>query len=197
MTNKSLPTEERTAELLELLPEDLKAQVLEGELVVYEGQKPEKPVVLNLKGQLVKGSGRWPNANDPAAVGKSSGYKRSKDYHEAMRLLIPIDGDADRRGSFAWLVEQGFAAAEGSPQKIKCPECGYGGIHVYKKDSNAIIKLIEMVHGRATETKDINLTSNEWIQTLSERFSVTELTVHDVTDEEVRRREVLLESDND
>ncbi len=186
------PTPERTQELLDLLPPNLRLQVEMGELNVYEGQRPEKPVVTNMKGQLVKGSGRWPGANDPAEVGRQNGYKNSKDYQDAMKKLIPIDGDIDKKGSFAWLVNQGFTAAEGSPQRISCPHCSYNGLFAFKKDSNAIIKLIEMVHGRARETKDINVEDRKLIELLDSRIPLEDLVVHTLTEEQIAEREQLL-----
>ena len=114
-----------------------------------------------------------------------------------MRLLIPLDGDVDSRGSFAWLVDQGFSAAEGSPQRIKCPKCDYSGLFAFKKDTNAIIKLIEMVHGRAAETKDITVKDTKLIALLDGRVPLDEVKVHDISDEDVARRQVLLEETNE
>lgn len=191
------PTEERRQELIGFLPEDLRKRVEEGELQVFEGQKPEKPVLIDDKGRLVKGSGRYPNANDPAKIGRQYGYKNSKDYQDAMRKLIPIDGDVDQKGSFAWLVTQGFDAAEGSPQNIRCPNCDYKGLVAFKKDSNAIIKLIEMVHGRARESQDINVKSEQLIGILDTRIPLDQLAVHSLTEEEIQERKNIVLEGND
>ena len=190
---KRKPTKARRLELIKLLVPNLEEKVTDGKWNVYEGQNPEKPVVIDENGRLVKGSGRWPGANDPAVTGKTYGYKNSKSYQDALKTLIPLEGDEETRGSFAWLVEQGRIAAEGSPQRIKCPECDYNGIFAFKKDANAIIKLIELVHGRAKETQDINVRSQELIAVLDTRTPMEELNVHDITDEEIERRQIMLE----
>ena len=188
-SNVQKPTAAEEEVLVALLPDPLKEKVEAGEYSVYRGQKPEKPVVIDTNGRLVKGSGRWPGANDAAAIGRRYGYKDSGDYQTAMKILVPIDGGEDERGSFAWLVNQGFDAAEGSPQKIKCPDCGYNGLFAFKKDSNAIIKLIEMVHGKAKESQDINIKNEQLIGILQSRVSINDLSVHDITDEEIAERE--------
>lgn len=189
---KRKPTKARIKELTEMLPSNLEEKVTEGKWNVYEGQNPEKPVVIDENGRLVKGSGRWPGANDPAQTGKTYGYKNSKNYQDALKTLIPLEGDESTRGSFAWLVEQGRIAAEGSPQRIKCPECEYNGIYAFKKDATAIIKLIELVHGRAKETSEISIRSEELIAILDTRTPLNELIVHDITAEEIERRRILL-----
>ena len=191
------PTEERRAELLEVIPEDLRKRVEEGELQIFEGQKPEKPVLIDMAGRLVKGSGRYPNANDPVKIGKQYGYKNSKDYNEAIKKLIPLDGPPEQKGSFAWLVNQGFEAAEGSPQRIKCPSCGHNDLFAFKKDSNAIIKLIELVHGKARESQDINVQSSQLIGILETRIPLDQLAVHSLTDEEIEERKAIVLEGND
>ena len=80
------PTDE---ELLELLTPELRAGVLGGTLRIWgPGQNPLKPVVMDLKGRVVKGSGRFPNANDAAVVGTASAWKRSGTYQEALETFV-------------------------------------------------------------------------------------------------------------
>lgn len=191
------PSPERVEELLAYLPKALKNKVIAGELQVFEGQNPEKPVILDTAGKLVKGSGRYPKANDPAEIGKQYGYKNSRNYNDAIKMLIPIDGPAEQKGSFAWLVNQGFEAAEGSPQIINCPECGHSGIKVFKKDSNAIIKLIELVHGRAKESQEINVKSEQLIGILDTRIPFDQLSVHSLTVEEIEERKRIVFDSNE
>ncbi len=186
---------DNSSDLISLLPPDLKEKVEEGTYSVYPGQNPEKPVVLDEKGRLVKGSGRWPNANDPAWTGKVSGYKKSKSYREALETLVPLEGDEQTRGSFAWWIEQGMQAAEGSPQRIECPcGCEYKGIYAFKKDAQMIFKIIELLHGKAREAMDINVKSEQLVAILNERVPMNTIEVHTIDPADVERRTDMLKA---
>lgn len=134
-------------------------------LEVLPGQNPLKPVIREMEtGRIVAGSGRYPKANNPAAVGAASAWKRSKSYREALEKAITYE-DEEARFSLERLIEDAFDAAEGSPQTVKCPHCRKDGLVAFKKDGNLIFKLIELLVGKAPQTievkGDINLKLQE------------------------------------
>jgi hypothetical protein len=181
-------------ELADLLPEPLKAKVEAREYTVQPGQNPLRPVVRNLEGKLVRGSGRYPNANDIAKTARLTGYKKSKTYREALEHLVPLEGGEEKRGSFAWWLKEAYSAAEGSPQRVECPheECDQRHLVAFKKDGQLIFKLIELLSGKARETQDLNIKSESLIAVLNERTPVHEITVHTIDpNESIRRREII------
>jgi hypothetical protein len=135
----------------------------EGTLEVLPGQNPLRPVIRycadveGTAGQLVAGSGRYPKANDTSILARTTGYKRSKSYREAIEAAIPFE-DPDARYSLERLIDDAFEAAEGSPQTVQqCPHLGCTEKHVvaFKKDGNLIFKLIELIVGKAPQTLEI------------------------------------------
>lgn len=183
-------------ELYTHLPPILIARARKGEVEVLPGQNPSKPVVREVgTGRLVPGSGRYPRANDPAHLGKTTAYKHSKSYREALEALFPVDGDESRPGSLAWLAKMCREAGEGSPQTIDCPECGYHGLHVYKKDGLLLFKLVELLTGKARETQDLNIKSESLIAVLNGRVSTDEITVHTIDPATARARREVIEQD--
>ena len=177
------PKRKNHPELLELLNPELREKVEKEGWSCYEGQNPAKPVVLDEYGRIAKGSGRWPNANDPGLMGKLTGYKKSETYRQALETLVPMDGDENRRGSFAWWLQQGMEAAEGSPQRVQCNACGKPQVVAFKKDGNLIFKIVELLSGKAKETQDINLKSQQLIAVLNERTPLDKVHVFTIDEE--------------
>lgn len=155
---------------------------------IYPGQNPDKPVVLNASGNFVPGSGRWPNANDPGWVSKTTAHKRTNSYRQAMETLVPLEGDETTRGSFAWWVAKAMEAAEGSPQRVNCPSCGEASVYAFKQDGNLIFKIVELMHGKARESQDINVQSHHIVEALNERTPVTGLQVRKLDDDVIEGR---------
>ena len=197
------------AELLDYCPLEYREQVLSGELEVLPGQKYDKPVIRwaggPKHGQLVKGSGRFPRSNDIAAISKATAPKRTKTYQEAMNLLMDVDAGPDKPGSFAWWYEQAMVAAEGSPTNVKVPclheGCEMGDhetmVSIPKKDGNIIFKLLELKHGKAKETKEIDINQRQMIELMETRQVVVQVYSMDATEALERKRYVegLIEGD--
>jgi hypothetical protein len=142
-------------ELLAVLTPELRDIVLNGGSVV-EGKDPNKPVVRNAKGRIQKGSGVVKKHVDMAVISKEYAYKRKKSYRQALESIIDADGPPDKKGTFLWWLRQAEEAAEGAPIPASCPECNHKFQVPYgKKDGGLIYKIIELVHGRATETKEV------------------------------------------
>jgi hypothetical protein len=193
----ALPGTTEFAELIELIPESLREKAISGDYEILEGQNTLKPVVrdVNTK-RLVKGSGRYPKANDLGEISKKYGYKRSAGYREALETIVSLEGDA--RGSFSWLYEQAMDAAEGSPQLVTCTSCGDRFQHAFKKDGTLIFKLIELMAGKAKETSEINTETRHIVEMLNERIPIKAIEVNAVDPQEARRRrEALMEDNND
>ena len=184
-------------ELLQYLPSYLIARVELGELEVLPGQRVDKPVVREAAtGKLVKGSGRYPRANDPAQLGRLTAYKHSKSYREAVENLFPIDGDESKPGSMAWLAKNIREAAEGSPQTLTCGECGATSLHAFKKDGLLLFKLLELLAGKARETQDLNVRSESLVAVLNTREPITDITVHAIDPRAAQERRVVIEQDD-
>lgn len=190
--------------LVDLAPFEYREQILAGEIEVLPGQDPLKPVVRwadgPKKGQILPGSGRYPRANDIAKVSRDTAIKRTKSYQEAMALLMDVEQGPEVRGSFAWWYEQAMEAAEGSPQivKIACPheDCSdpkhTQAATAFKKDGNLIFRLLELKHGKAKETVEVNSQTQALIQVLEQRDVV--VTVYDVGDEALEERTRFVEN---
>mgnify|MGYP001585791523 CR=1 FL=1 len=184
-------------DLLAVLPEPVRERVAVGELLVFPGQKPEKPVLRDaVTGALVKGTGLTPKHNDMALVSQKGAYKRRKGYREDFEIAVPADDNPKVVGSVGWIIAQLHKAIEGVMETIKvtCEECGHKQtVDAYRKvDSFAAIKLLELAHGRARETQDINVNVKELHKVLEERTPKNEIRVHAIDpDEAKRRREVI------
>lgn len=185
--------------LVDLAPAEYRDQILAGDIEVLPGQNPEKPVVRwavgEKKGQILPGSGRFPRANDAGAVSKATAYKRSASYQEAMNLLMPADRDETVKGSYAWWYNQAMQAAEGSPQTVRivCPheDCTDSqhtqSAVAFKKDGNLIFKLIELKHGKAKETVEVNTEARQIIELMEQREIVVHVYGLDSVEEESRK----------
>lgn len=181
-------------ELISLIPVELRAKVETGELEVLPGQNPAKPVIREvLTGRLVKGSGRYPKANDAAAVSKATAYKRSSSYRQGLELMIPLEGDETKVGSFPWLLKQAIEEAQGYDYEVRCPDCDTP-VHVYKKrNAMFLFKFVEMLAGKARETQDLNIKSESLVAVLNAREPVREVIVHSIDPEIARQRREAIE----
>lgn len=127
--------------------------------------------MVNQKGQVVKGSGRYPNANNAAAVAKMSAVKRSREYHEAVREFIPVEkaeAGAHALTSLEELLEAAARVATGKPFGVRCPDCKYEFTVNMGVDSKVLVFLLERLLGKATETKDVNIRSEEIVKLLQD-----------------------------
>lgn len=153
------------------------------------------------RGRIAPGSGVVVNQADPAINGRKGAWKNTDEYQALLRKVIPAEEDPNKRGTFAWLVTQGLNAAEGGDVKMAftCPECEHDFTQVVWKrpDANAIIKLMEMVHGRAVEQKDINIRAEAIYRLLDEREDLKQLKVYEVDPHEKAERRELEPEDAD
>lgn len=209
-------------ELLAVLPADVRARAERGELLVSQGQSPSKPVLRDAAtGALAKGTGRAPKAGDPIKASQAAAmvsYRKSKNYQEALDLLMSVDAGPEVKGSFAWLYERAVWAAQGAPQEVKtvCPhwypvdedgEPSDGKAHdeppcqdpdhtkrviVQRPDGQLIFKLLELKHGRAKETVEVTGTVSVFAEILETRE--TPLLVYDVSPSEQSEREAVVDS---
>lgn len=182
--------DERTA-LIELLTPELRARVESGECEVLPGQSDSKPVVRKASGKpvLVPGSGRYPNANNAADISRKSAHKRTSNYREALEKLVPLEEGADKKGSFAWMLDQFMAAVVEERQTVKCQHCGEEGVYLRKGNPAQMYKLIENLSGKAKETRDVNVHSEELVQVVNERFDSNVIEVHAIHPDEAAKRQ--------
>lgn len=154
--------------LLDLLTPELREKVEAGEYVIRGPGQNDKPVVVDTAGRIVKGSGRPPNANNPAVVGKVSAAKRSRAYAEAMQAFIPVDREGSNEAivSLEELLESAARVATGKAVGVSCPECRHEFLAQIGVDSKVLTFLLERLLGRATETKDINIRSEQLVAML-------------------------------
>lgn len=182
-----LTQEER--ELASVLPDELREQVESGELKVFPGQDPNKPVLRSSEtGLIVKGSGITPKHVDMGQVSRDFAYKRRKNYRSALEEIVSAEGEG--RGSFKWFVDKAMEAAEGSPTPVDCPKCNHHFVANVKKDGNVIVKMIEMLHGKAPITQDINIHDEAMLEILRSRTNRVEY--YAITDEEKEQRKQAL-----
>jgi len=186
--------------LLSLVPERLREGVLSGEYYIEPQEmwwNEDKPVVIRKFGHRIM-AGKYKNSGDLGLIAKQTSYKRTLSYRQMLEDLVPIDGDENKRGSFAWCLKQFFIACEGSPQKIACPHPDCSDSHsvtAFKRDANAMFKLIELMAGKAKETQEVNVNSKQLIALLNDPTPISELTVIDLPPAEAMERRKLLESD--
>ena len=189
-------------DILKTLDSELLQQVQQGERTLHPGRDAYKPVIrYGPKGQhpgaLAPGSGVSPRHKD-AENGRQGAIKQTKEYGALLERLIPANEDKTEWGSFGWLVTQGLRAAEGNPQKkdVTCSECGHTEVVEFagKPDTNAIIKLIEFLRGRATETREIDVRAAHIHKTLEAGVDISELLVNALPPDEVAARQKALDN---
>jgi hypothetical protein len=190
---------------LQGLPADLKELVVRGQRTLWPGRDPLKPVIRygpehKRRGALAPlgtAGGVGPNHKD-VGNGRRGGVKQTKEYQALLERAIPASDDPEEWGGFAWLIEQGLEAAEGGDKTVPatCPECSHKfPVIAYKKhDTNAIIKLIEFVRGRATETKQVDVRSVELHAILAEGTDIANVQVHALEPAVVAARRQALEN---
>lgn len=191
--------------LLSLVPERFRDGVISGELFVEPEEvwySPDKPVIIRRSGHKIV-AGKYKQSSDIGLISKQTSYKRTLSYRQMLEDLVPIDGDENKRGSFAWCLKQFFIACEGSPQMVPCPHpdtCPDGGgkhVVAFKREAAPMFKLIELMAGKAKETQEVNVNSKQLIALLNDPVPLSELTVIDLPPAEaMERRKLLLESDD-
>lgn len=178
--------------------------IIVGPVEVLAGLEPSKPVIRDASTKrLLPGSGKYPGSK--AAVQKEAGsqdvsYREKVEYREAFERLFPAGGDADERGSLAWLFDQFWAAVEGSPQMVDCPHPEYHDdpkhhtplkhVVAFKKDAASMFKMIELGVGRAAQTININKKEERLVQVLEQRQ--IDVRLHGIEQDEVIAREQML-----
>lgn len=165
------------------------------------GMKANKPVVVDSAGKWVKGSGRPAKANDPVAVGKATGYRKSKSYNEFLEELIPARKE-DSANAIADLQEITQAAVDlaiGALTKLeaKCPECEHEFDIEYrsKPDQKMVQWLMARLTGDAAKAVDVNVRS-EQIVALIQDYRPGSLEPVGLTAEEMERRRSMIVDGN-
>lgn len=193
------------ADLLSLVPERLRAGVISGEYRIEPKEvwySPNKPVVVRVAGHRIL-SGKYIQSGDIGHISRATSYKRTTSYRQMLEELVPMDGDENKRGSFAWCLKEFFLACEGSPQMAPCPHpdiCPQGGkphVIAFKREPTPMFKLIELMAGKAKETQEVNVNSRQLIALLNDPTPISELTVIDLPPDQARERKKLLEGPTD
>ena len=192
--------EQTNDEVLAVLQPEVRDRVLAGELHAYPGKDRNKPVIRDaVIGALVKGTGISPRAVDIDRVSQETAYKRTKTYRQALEEAIPASSDPNVRRSVGWIIARLEEAMVGGMVQVPadCPECGtHFKVDAYRKpDTYAAIKVLELVHGRARETQDINLNMNELHKMLEERTPRREIVVRTMDPAEAQHRREVIEGD--
>ena len=196
-------------EIIDLVPDRLRAGVLDGTLAVKPREMwydQDKPVVVNARTNHIQ-HGRYITANNPAVVSRQSAYKRKKGYKEMQQVFIGTEpGEHEKQIiSLKEVVEALWDAANGSPQMIKCPhpELHPPGSRVplehvvaFKKDPNALFKLYENLVGKATETSEINVNQSTLVRMLQDTTPVNDLVIIELPPDQAYEKRKLLEEAN-
>jgi len=174
----------------------------DGDLEILVGQAVGKPVVRDAATKrLLPGSGRYPKASNSAAVGKANAFKLTKTYREALEQAYTLGPEAGR--TFEQLVQMFHEAVDGSPQTVDCP---HPEMHTtkadgprkhlvaFKKDPNAIFKMIELLAGKARETSDVSGQVIHLHKLLDERQTVQVTGLELAPGEAEQRKQDLLEA---
>lgn len=148
-----------------------------GELEVLDGEHTDKPVVRDSQTKrLVKGSGRYPNANDIAEISRETAVLRTRTHQKLMEALISVeDNDPDAVISLRGLVQQVVDAVIGGEETLKCKACGELAVYRRKVDTATGFKLIEKMTGRAAQTVEQKIEENTLAALLADRETRTEV----------------------
>ena len=167
---------------------ELRARVESGELLILPGQNPEKPVLRDAAtGRLVKGSGRAPKANDLGVIAKTTAYKRTRSFTEWFDAFIPSTRDQAPNAiiSLEELIKTAAEVAQGYEEllAITCPECKhqFQKTHRSKPDAKLLAFLIERRVGKAKETQEISIRSEQIVQMLNDPTPITTVEVIEVS----------------
>ena len=187
-------------EILDLIPEQFQAGVADGSLIIRPQNmwgKEDRPVIVEAATSHIK-AGRYKNANDPGAVSKATAYKRKRSYKEMQQLYITAEPGETKEQiiSIKEIIEALWDAANGSPQKITCPDCGSQNVTAFKKDPNALFKLYENIVGKADVVTEINVNQTALIRLLQDQTPVDSLTVIELPPDQIYERRLLLESND-
>ena len=156
------------------LSEELQEWVKQGQVDLYPGREPGKPVVRwaagNLRGghpgALVPGSGRTPNAVD-AANGRKGAIKHTEEYKALMRRIL----SSEDGGAFESVMQGMIEAATGARkiQKYNCEHCGEENRIETIIPPNPIAgkALIEFMVGRAAQYAEVDVNAKVLLQELS------------------------------
>lgn len=167
---------ELTEEEYALLPPDFSDKIRLKELKVLPREQwwNAKPVVVDPRGRMVKGSGKRRGSKDPVEVGKETAFTRSKTYLEARDKLISIE-NPDAVYRFEDLIDSLWAAVNGVPYEVPCPHPQFCDTthktHLLgrKVDTATAFKLYENLVGKAAESKHVVQETSELRQVLEKR----------------------------
>ena len=177
--------------LFDLLSDELRDRALEGSVKVWPGKNPLKPYVTDaVTGKVVKGSGRPAGGNDLGLISKQTAFKRSRNYREALQAFFPADrnGSPDAIGSLQEMAELLMKAVRGKPVALSCPSCKHSFEVPIQPDTKALTWAMENLAGRARETTDINLRSEQIIQILHDPTPENIIEVVSISPEERAER---------
>lgn len=190
-------TQEVAVSLTDLLTDEHRALVERGIYTIHPGAA--YPVLRwaagpNL-GAYAPGSGIPVNHNDIGQIGRQTAYKRTAEYQELMRKYLPADLDDTKKGTLGWILKQGMEAIEGATvsKKVTCNQCGHEqNVGMYRRpDGNVLVKIVELLVGRAAEQRDVNINSEAMYHIIDERRAMRDLVVYEVSPTEREEREVL------
>lgn len=178
--------------VVEKLTPELKELVLSKDgYQVYEGKNPDKPVVRDPAGKLVKGTGIEKRHIDMGEMSKQFAYKRRKSYREALETIVDADGPPEQEGTFLWWLRQAQEAAKGAVQEVACPECRHKFEVKGKRDGGLIFKIIELVHGKATETREVSYRDETMEAILNQRSVDPSLKVWGEAENQAARQAII------
>lgn len=171
-------------ELAVLLPEELRRLFDTDQVYLAEGKSADKPVVRwrtgEHKGAFVTGTGgeiRVPSEDN----GQRGGIRQTNEYRALLERYMTDD-------RFTWLIDQLFTAVEGGEIYQDCHACGTP-VHMYRKpDTNAALKLMDQMMGKATEHKEIDIEMRSLHAEIEAKVDPGTLRINRVDPGEVRRR---------
>lgn len=193
-------TPEQTDDLFALLAPELQERVRLGEVRIVAPGKNEKPVVIDAAGHPVKGSGQYLAAPDAGYVSKTTAYKRSKAYNEAITQMVGAWKNDETLPDAILSLEELISAAKrlAVPEPVtqivehECSECGHQDSVAFrtdaKPDQKMLAFLIERLAGAAAKTENINIQSEEMIRIMSDQHVLHEVTFVGLTAEQRAER---------
>lgn len=192
-----VPAETPNEALLNQLTDEHRQLVETGVYNVFPGK--DYPVLRwatgPLVGKLATGTGITPNHNDSAAVGRASAFKQTAEYKTLLTRYLPADLDDTKRGSLGWILKNALNGLEGGDMMIdvECPHCGEEFRHkAWKKPDPQMAKLlVEALIGKAGETKDVNINSENIYRLMDERRDLRSLQVFEIDPHEREKREAI------
>lgn len=148
-------------------------------------------------GHIVKGSGRHPKANNAATVSKMTAVKRSRTYQEAMYDMISVDEESGKNAilSLEELLKAAAHVATGKPKAVTCPACLHQFLEAIAVDSKVLVFLLERILGKATETKDVNIRSEQIVELLRDESVNARLEIVALDPRERSERQRVIEAE--